>query len=206
MMLYKLSDIPLSSCYCWLHPYRVSYSFLQGLGIIAQNNTKADIVEDALAPLDMVTVRLSGARTAKPNSRTRRVICCIVVASCTPVMMRGPLVRQLSWEDLLYSSDEEDLLYAYWEDLLYASYDERTSCTPVIMSHCTPVTCYCTPVDERTLYASYDERTYCTVMMRHLLYASYDIIVRQYERGQYTYDDRTLLLYASYDERTLYAS
>ena len=35
---------------------------------------------------------------------------------CTPVMMRGPVVRQL-----------------WWGDLLYASYDEGTCCMPVMM-------------------------------------------------------------------------
>ena len=35
---------------------------------------------------------------------------------CTPVMMGGPIVRQL-----------------WWKDLLYASYDGRTYCTPVMM-------------------------------------------------------------------------
>ena len=35
---------------------------------------------------------------------------------CMPVMMGGPIVCQL-----------------WWEDLLYASYDERTYCMPVMM-------------------------------------------------------------------------
>ena len=95
--------------------------------------------------------------------------------------------------------------------ILYASYDERTYCTPVMMSG--PIVhqlwcedllyaserTYCTPVMmsgpivhqlwcEDLLYASYDERTYCTpVMMRGPIV------------NQLWWED---LLYTSYDERT----
>ena len=60
-------------------------------------------------------------------------------------MMRGPIVCQLWWEDLLYASYDErtycmpvmmrgpTVHQLWWEDLLYASYDERTYCTPVTM-------------------------------------------------------------------------
>ena len=77
-----------------------------------------------------------------------------------PVMMKGPSVRQL-----------------WWEDLVYASYDEWTYCMAVIMR------AYCTPVMmSDLLYASYDE-IYVPVIMRgpirqlwweDLVYASYD--------------------------------
>ena len=52
----------ISCCYCWLHPCRVSYSFLQGLGNTAQENTTVDIlIEDQpRSPLDMVTVDQEG--------------------------------------------------------------------------------------------------------------------------------------------------
>ena len=55
---YKTSEHTISCCFCRLHPCRVSYSFLQGLGNIVQENTTADIlIEDQLQPLwDMVTV------------------------------------------------------------------------------------------------------------------------------------------------------
>ena len=92
---------------------------------------------------------------------------------CTPVMMRGPIVRQLWWEDVLYTSYVKGSYFtpvmmrgpivrqSWWGDLLYASYDERTYCTPVMMRG---------PIVrqlwwEDLLYASYDERTYCTPVM-----------------------------------------
>ena len=56
-------------CYCWLYPYKVSYSFLRGLGNFAQEITKADIlIEDQLLlPLDMATVDQE-REMHKPNS------------------------------------------------------------------------------------------------------------------------------------------
>ena len=59
----------ISCCYCWL----LSYSFLWGLGNIAQENTPADIlVEDPLRrPLDMETVDQE-RELHKPNSSTKR--------------------------------------------------------------------------------------------------------------------------------------
>ena len=113
-----------------------------------------------------------------------------------PVMMRGPIVRQLWWEDLLYASYDERtyctpvmmrgpiVRQLWWEDLLYASYDERTYYMPVMMRG--PIVCQLWWED--LLYVSYDERTYCMpVMMRGPIVC------------QLWWED---LLYASYDERT----
>ena len=68
----KLSDHTVSCCYCWLHPCRVSYCFLQGLGNIAQENIMADsLIEDQVWPLlDMVTVDKE-REFHKPNSLTK---------------------------------------------------------------------------------------------------------------------------------------
>ena len=50
IMLSKTAEHTTPCCYCTLHPYKVSYSFL-GLGSIAQENTAADIlIEDRLRP------------------------------------------------------------------------------------------------------------------------------------------------------------
>ena len=82
---------------------------------------------------------------------------------CTPVMMRGPIVRQLWWEVLLYANYDERsyckvvmmrgpiVRQLWWEDLLYASYDERTYSMAVMRG---PIVCqlWC----EDILYASYD--------------------------------------------------
>ena len=129
------------------------------------------------------------------RNNSRRCLLEYLQSSGIKIMMRGPIVRQLWWEDLLYASYDErtycmpvmmrgPIVRQLWcEDLLYASYDERTYCTPVMMRG---------PIVrqlwwEDLLYASYDERTYCTpVMMR-------GPIVRQL-----WWED---LLYASYDER-----
>ena len=61
----------------------MSYSFLQGLGNIAQENTTADIsVEDQpWPPLDMVTVDLE-RELHKPNCWTRCKLFVVVNISC----------------------------------------------------------------------------------------------------------------------------
>ena len=123
-----------------------------------------------------------------------------------PVMMRGPIVCQL-----------------WWVDLMYASYDEGTYCMTVMMSG--SYDSYCGPAsyDEGTyMYASYDEWTYCmAVMMRGPIVASYDertycmpVVMRGYIvyllyymtvmlSGPNVCQLRWLdLLYASYDEWT----
>ena len=110
--------------------------------------------------------------------------------------MRGLIVWQLWWEDLLYGSYDERTYCAlvmmrgpivcqlWWEDLLCASYDERTSCALVMMRG--PIVCQLWWED--LLYASYDERTYCAlVMMRG------PIVCQLWWE---------VLLYACYDERT----
>ena len=76
--------------------------------------------------------------------------------------MRGPVVCQL-----------------WWVDLLCASYDERTYCMPVMMSNCMPVKMsrpiVCQLWWEVQLYANYDERTYCIpAMMRGPICGYYD--------------------------------
>ena len=62
---YKISELTISCRYCWLRPYKVSYSFL--LGNIAQNTTTDILIADQLQPpLDMETVDLEW-ELHKPN-------------------------------------------------------------------------------------------------------------------------------------------
>ena len=185
-MLSPISDHTKPCCYCWLHPYRVSYSFVRGLGNIAQENITVDIlVEYQLWP-SLVKVTVDQEQELhKPNSWTKLTVNrswtwqCIPLPPffllhwikklsshrqtfigtfvvfwyqnydertiCTPVMMRGPIVHQLWWEDHLYTSYDERTICTpvmmrgpfvrqlWWEDHLYASYDERTYCMPVMM-------------------------------------------------------------------------
>ena len=46
LLLYttRIINTAISCCYCWLHPYRLSYSLLLGRGNIAQEITAADIL------------------------------------------------------------------------------------------------------------------------------------------------------------------
>ena len=139
---------------------------------------------------------------------SRNKVCCYgrllehLESSGTKIMMRGSIVRQLWWEDLLYASYDERtyctpvmmrgpiVCQLWWEDLLYASYDERTYCTPVMMRG--PIVCQLWWED--LLYASYDERTYCTsVMMRGPIVCQ--LYVGKIERNKEYLEDKFHIFY-----------
>ena len=105
------------------------------------------------------------------------------MTDCTPVMMKGRIVGQLWWDDLLYTSYNEGAycMPVMMRGILYGSYDEGAYCTAVMMRGHIVWQLWWGGI----LYGSYDEEAYCTaVMMRgHIvrelwwggvLYSNYD--------------------------------
>ena len=117
-------------CCCWLHPCRVSYSFLQGIGSIAQENTTADIlVEDQLRPpLDMLAVDLE-RKLHKPNSWTvLRVISCGIY--CQLKLCTDSTSLFDSFWGIFWIKTSCGHLLEIW-CLLVLNYVEGTYCVPV---------------------------------------------------------------------------